>query len=89
MLTFSGPFPSAAGPGILPFFEGCGPYKRWVPPTEKSSANATKVGEGPSSMPVEVEDLVRTTVQNIKSKGGHVVGLIGFSQGTRVVAGLL
>ncbi|KAL8809936.1 MAG: hypothetical protein Q9223_002783 [Gallowayella weberi] len=25
-----GPFECAAGPGVLPFFEGMGPYRRWI-----------------------------------------------------------
>jgi len=40
-------------------------------------------------MPPEVEDLVRTTVTRIRAAGGRVVGLMGFSQGTKIVAGLL
>jgi hypothetical protein len=40
-------------------------------------------------MAAEVEDVVRNAVQRIRSEGGKVVGLIGFSQGTKVVAGLL
>jgi hypothetical protein len=40
-------------------------------------------------MPEEVEELVRSTVLRIRKNGGRVVGLIGFSQGTKVVAGLL
>lgn len=42
-----------------------------------------------SIMPPEVEELIKSTVTGVRSKGGKVVGLIGFSQGTRVVAGLL
>lgn len=48
-----------------------------------------KRGEASSTMPAEVESLVRGTVSRIRASGGSVVGLIGFSQGTRVVAGLL
>jgi hypothetical protein len=48
-----------------------------------------KAGNSTNAMPAEIEDLVRTTVQRINSTGGKVVGLIGFSQGTKVVAGLL
>jgi predicted esterase len=40
-------------------------------------------------MSPEVENLVRSTVQKIRQNGGRVIGLIGFSQGTKVVAGLL
>jgi hypothetical protein len=42
-----------------------------------------------SILPPEVEDLVKSTVADVRSQGGRVIGLIGFSQGTRVVAGLL
>ena len=48
-----------------------------------------KAGNSTNAMSPEVEDLVRTTVKRINSSGGKVVGLIGFSQGTKVVAGLL
>ena len=40
-------------------------------------------------MEPQVVDLVRDTVQRITASGGKVAGLIGFSQGTKVVAGLL
>jgi hypothetical protein len=40
-------------------------------------------------MSTEVESLLRTTVTSITSRGGRVIGLLGFSQGTRIVAGLL
>lgn len=40
-------------------------------------------------MPPEVESVIREEVQKIQAEGSKVVGLIGFSQGTRVVAGLL
>jgi hypothetical protein len=48
-----------------------------------------KAGNSTTAMAPEVEDLIRSTVQRINSTGGKVVGLIGFSQGTKVVAGLL
>ncbi|KAH7382264.1 serine hydrolase FSH [Pyrenochaeta sp. MPI-SDFR-AT-0127] len=83
------PFPSPAGPGVLPFFDGCGPFKRWLPPSEKVTIDAMKRGESTNAMAPEVEDLVRSTVRKVQSEGGKVVGLIGFSQGTKVVAGLL
>jgi hypothetical protein len=46
-------------------------------------------GSSTSLLSPEVEELVRSTVRRIQSEGGKVVGLIGFSQGTKVVAGLL
>jgi hypothetical protein len=40
-------------------------------------------------MAPEIESLIKSTVQRIRAQGGRVIGLIGFSQGTKVVAGLL
>jgi hypothetical protein len=48
-----------------------------------------KSGQASSVLPPAVEDLVRAKVEEVREKGGRVAGLIGFSQGTRVVAGLL
>lgn len=87
--SLDAPFPSPAGPGILPFFDGCGPFARWLPPTEKVTIDVMKAGTSTSEMSKEVERLVRDAVQRVNSSGGRVVGLIGFSQGTKVVAGLL
>ncbi|KAF2275476.1 citrinin biosynthesis oxidoreductase-like protein CtnB [Westerdykella ornata] len=90
IVALEAPYPSAAGPGILPFFEGCGPFKRWLPPQEKTiSVDGMKRGEASGTMPPEVETLIRSTVSDIEASGGKVVGAIGFSQGTRIVAGLL
>lgn len=83
------PFPSPAGPGILPFFEGLGPYYRWLPPSEVITLETMKAGSSTPDLDKEVERLVRSTVSRIHTNGGRVVGLIGFSQGTKVVAGLL
>ncbi|KAJ4399541.1 hypothetical protein N0V91_009366 [Didymella pomorum] len=87
--SLDAPFPSPAGPGILPFFDGCGPFARWLPPSEKVTIDIMKAGTSTSEMSKEVERLVRSAVQRITTNGGRVVGLIGFSQGTKVVAGLL
>jgi hypothetical protein len=48
-----------------------------------------KKGEASPAMPPEVESLIRSQITQIQSTGGRVVGLVGFSQGTRIVAGLL
>ena len=87
--SLNAPFPSPAGPGILPFFDGCGPFARWLPPSEKVTIEIMKAGASTSAMSKEVERLVRDAVSRINTNGGRVVGLIGFSQGTKVVAGLL
>jgi predicted esterase len=36
-----------------------------------------------------VEALVKAAIERVREQGGRVAGLIGFSQGTKVVAGLL
>ncbi|KAF2183164.1 citrinin biosynthesis oxidoreductase-like protein CtnB [Zopfia rhizophila CBS 207.26] len=89
IVSCEAPFPSAAGPGVLPFFDGCGPFKRWIPPHEKHTSERIKNGGVSGDMSPEVESLIKSTVQDVRQSGSRVVGLIGFSQGTRVVAGLL
>jgi hypothetical protein len=79
------PFTSNAGPGILPFFDGCGPFKRWL--HSSVTIEAMKKGDSTDEMPDEVEAVVKEAVEKVKREGGKVVGLIGFSQGTKVVAG--
>ncbi|KAF3036332.1 hypothetical protein E8E12_006576 [Didymella heteroderae] len=83
------PFPSPAGPGILPFFDGCGPFARWLPPSEKVTIDIMKAGTSTGELSKEVERVVRDAVQRVNTSGGRVVGLVGFSQGAKVVAGLL
>ena len=82
-----GPFPSEAGPGVSPFFDGMEPFWRWQRshPYERDSHLREVVeralkGEGPG------------VVQGVAVKSapsGPVVGILGFSQGSQVVAGLL
>ncbi|KAF2020572.1 hypothetical protein BU24DRAFT_3199 [Aaosphaeria arxii CBS 175.79] len=94
LLDLEAPFPSSAGPGVLPFFEGCGPFKRWLPPDTRTqptpNPSSTSPAEvGVQAMPQETETVIRDAVMKVRREGSQVVGLIGFSQGTRVVAGLL
>ncbi|ORY12539.1 serine hydrolase FSH [Clohesyomyces aquaticus] len=89
IVSLEAPFPSPAGPGILPFFEGCGPFKRWLPPSEKVTIEGMKSGSASSIMPQPVTSLIQSIIHRISLSGSRVVGLLGFSQGTRVVAGLL
>lgn len=87
--SLEAPFPSPAGPGVLPFFDGCGPFKRWLPPTEKVTIDSMRRGESTNAMAPEVEAIIVAAIKKVRSEGGKVVGLIGFSQGTKVVAGLM
>ena len=70
------PFNSGPGPGVLPAFAGCEPYFRWLNP------------ESPT--PEQDQIRVRQALKKvIKDDGGEFVGLVGFSQGGRLTAGLL
>ncbi|PVH99759.1 hypothetical protein DM02DRAFT_493913, partial [Periconia macrospinosa] len=90
LTSLNAPFATPAGPGVLPFFEGCGPYASWLPPTHATiSASQMRTGTSANVLAPEVEKLVRDAVDEVRGKGGKVVGLVGFSQGSRVLAGLL
>ncbi|KAL2050614.1 hypothetical protein ABVK25_009122 [Lepraria finkii] len=72
------PFESAAGPGVLPVFENCGPYHRWF-----------ILG---SSTPERDQQRVRQVLRKAIADDpgdGEFVGVMGFSQGGRMAAGLL
>ncbi|KPI42443.1 Esterase LovG [Cyphellophora attinorum] len=77
------------GHGMLPVFESCAPFYRWV--TRK-----WKLGEGDTeSTPSDEIDLVDESLDAaVRREAGdagwqRVVGVIGFSQGARLVGGLL
>ena len=72
----SAPLESGPGPGVMPIFADSGPYFRWMAPEEEDQA----------ALQVKVRDLLRKTM---KEDGGEFVGVLGFSQGARMAAGLL
>ncbi|RDW95374.1 hypothetical protein BP5796_01137 [Coleophoma crateriformis] len=73
------PFESKPGPNVLPVFEDCGPFYVWV-----------DVGQNQGVTPPETRDLLNRTMENqIKTTGMPFVGVLGFSQGTKIAAGLL
>ena len=77
------------GFGMLPVFESCAPFYRWVSrkfTLEESGVEITPPDE------VEEIDLVLSnalTDDDNSVRASDVVGVIGFSQGARLVAGLL
>ncbi|OLN87541.1 Esterase LovG 3 [Colletotrichum chlorophyti] len=74
-----GPMETEPGPGVLPVFEGCGPYWRWV-------------SDDPATPPEEFQRQKDAAVELIKvymQQTGPYVGLVGFSQGARAAASLL
>ena len=73
LVFIDAPFDSAPGPGVLPVFEGAGPYYEWLA-TDR-----------------EGEERVRSLLHKKlhEADGAPFVGVLGFSQGTRIAAGLL
>jgi hypothetical protein len=83
------PHEGEPGFGMLPVFESCAPFYRWV--TRK-----WKLGEGPTepTPAEEVQTIDDVLDKAVEADGGpqgwrNVVGVIGFSQGARLVGGLL
>ena len=73
LVFLDAPLDSGPGPGVVPVFETAGPFHQWI---------ATNEAE---------EELVRSTLQRALAQedGAPVVGVLGFSQGTRIATGLL
>ena len=75
------PIESPPGPGVVPVFEECGPYWAWQYPSFSHTEQM---------MPQETIDVLADTMdRQIATTGQPFVGVLGFSQGTRVAAGLL
>lgn len=72
------PHETGPGPGVLPVFEGCGPYFSWL--------TARGQTETPPATKALIEKLFADQ-QRLDGRG--FVGVLGFSQGCRVAAGLL
>ena len=69
------PFECPAGRGVLPIFEGCGPYYSWTPVHDGDDVTR-----------------VRTVLRKAlieEGDGMPFVGVLGFSQGAMLAAGLL
>ncbi|PIA97178.1 Esterase LovG [Cercospora beticola] len=80
-----GPWFCEAGPGIVPVYEDCGPFRRWLrwlphqPETDDGSAT--------EEIFYEIERCKRE--DDDKGATGEWVGILGFSQGAKVAASLL
>jgi hypothetical protein len=90
---FDAPYERDAGPGVLPYFtyEKFGPYRTWFFKNESGEEvpdgrmeGGKEGGEGEEGGIERVLRLLRE-----EGEGGEWVGCMGFSQGTRVVGGLL
>ena len=74
------PFECPPGPGVLPTFEGAGPFYKWT----SGPDHAKPTDENPSDFPV-----IQDTIQRLTDENGHFVGILAFSQGVRTAATLL
>lgn len=72
------PFTSKPGPGVLPVFEGCGPFLRW---------NADE--SNPPVAPEESIEAVQRIIAAQAMTGNPFIGVMGFSQGCRMASGVL
>lgn len=73
------PFESGPGPNVLPVFEGAGPFLVWINPKDPKNNQA----------PQKSVDIVMAAIEDQVTKTGkHFVGLMGFSEGARMVAGI-
>ncbi|KAK4696322.1 hypothetical protein P7C71_g1576, partial [Lecanoromycetidae sp. Uapishka_2] len=72
------PFESGPGPGVLPVFEGCEPFYRWVVPDDQNQERGQ----------MHVRQMLREAIKSDEGDG-EFVGVLGFSQGGRMAAGLL
>lgn len=73
LVFIDAPFEGAPGPGVLPVFEGAGPFYDWLAEDDESAER--------------VRSLLQKKLH--EDDGPPFVGVLGFSQGTRVAAGLL
>lgn len=80
------PYESVPGPGVLPFFEDLGPYFRWV--TWGTNAGTRTPEEREVEEQVVGKRLEEALAQE-DDLGAPVVGVMGFSQGAQVAAGIL
>lgn len=74
------PFESEPGPGVIPVFEECGPFYSWTPIRE----------HWPDGVMNERSlEVITKELEKQEAAGVEVVGVLSFSQGTRMASGLL
>jgi hypothetical protein len=85
---FDAPFERSAGPDVLPTFRDkeYQPYRTWFNLVDGVEVSD---GSGFESDGMMQEDGVERVWDLMRQSGGEWIGAMGFSQGTRVVGGLL
>lgn len=86
LVFFDAPFERSPGPGILPAFRDYGPFRSWF--TQDNAGTEVSDGSGYDRIG---RDGVERVLDLMERQGGAEdwVGAMGFSQGTRIVGGLL
>jgi predicted esterase len=86
---FNAPFVRTAGPGVLPAFRGqeYQPYRSWFTTAENGVERSD--GSGFESDGMMEEDGIDRVWDLMSQSGGNWVAAMGFSQGSRIVGGLL
>lgn len=84
---FDAPFEREAGPGVLPYFKDLAPFRTWMRPDFLDDDESEVLQQ-------VIQLLADDTARRQSTKGadtpvGKWIGAMGFSQGTRVVGGLL
>ncbi|KAM5344959.1 hypothetical protein ACJ41O_010821 [Fusarium nematophilum] len=79
LVYLEGPLDSAPGPGVLPFFENCGPYSCWVSDDKTLPPDSKR----------EEEDDAIAYIKSFMIQHGPFAGILGFSQGARATASIL
>jgi hypothetical protein len=77
-IFIDGPFETPAGYGVLPFFAGAEPFFRWKSKTDDNIFSHEEIEP-------KVQELIKKT---LKSRDDWI-GILGFSQGGRLAAGLI
>ena len=89
LVFIDAPFESTPGPGILPIFEGAGPYHRWHCDVSAASYFDITLSEIAAERRLVRQQLDRILRAEEEDGAAPFVGVMGFSQGTRVATGLL
>ncbi|OJJ34554.1 hypothetical protein ASPWEDRAFT_112677 [Aspergillus wentii DTO 134E9] len=87
LVYFDGPFTAPAGAGILPAFRDFAPFKSWF--TKDAHGADYPDGSGYDSIGRDGVERVWKMMEEDDSSSGSWVGVLGFSQGTRIASGLL
>lgn len=87
-IYFDAPFDTSPGPGVLPFFDSYAPFKSWVKPGGTETELRTGSGYDDTGRD-GIGRVMKMMDDNKRFANADWAGALGFSQGTRVVGGLL